>query len=73
MPVVRTYRPDQRPDVEIWVDGQWCKGELRQWSVDGDKRWSAQVNWRRTTGETYIDTFPADHIRLDETPARRAT
>jgi hypothetical protein len=22
MPVVRTYRPDERPDVEILVDGQ---------------------------------------------------
>ena len=30
MPVVRTHRPDQRPDIEILVDGQWCKDELRQ-------------------------------------------
>ena len=66
MPVVRTYRPDERPDVEILVDGQWCKGELRQWSVDAEQRWSAQVTWRREVGHTYIDTFPADRIRLDE-------
>ncbi len=66
MPVVRTYRPDERPDVEILIDGQWCRGELRQWSV-ADELWSAQVNWRRDVGETFIDTFPADRIRLDET------
>jgi hypothetical protein len=66
MPVVRTYRPDQRPDVEILVGGRWCKGELRQWSVDAEKQWSAQVSWRREVGHTYIDTFPAELIRLDE-------
>ena len=67
MPVVRTYRPDERPDVEVLIDGHWCKSELRQWSVDAEKRWSAQVNWRRQAGETFIDTFPAARIRPDET------
>lgn len=67
MPVVRTYRPDQRPDVEILVDGRWCKGELRQWSVDSQQQWSAQVSWRRRAGQTRIDTFPAEVVRLDET------
>ncbi len=52
------FRPDQRPDVEILVDGVWCQGELCQWSVDGDDNWSAQMNWRREVGHTYIDTFP---------------
>ena len=69
MPALRTYRPDERPDVEVLVDGQWCKGELRQWSND-DSNWSAQVQWRRTAGETFIDTFPADRIRPDETSYR---
>lgn len=68
MPVVRTYRPHERPDVEILIDGQWCKGELRQWSVDADENWSGQVNWRREVGQTYIDTFPADRIRQDTEP-----
>lgn len=73
MPVVRTYRPDERPDVEIPIDGQWCKGELRQWSVDGADNWSAQVNWRREVGHTYIDTFPANKIRPDETTGHPRT
>lgn len=67
MPVVRTYRADERPDVEILVDGQWCKGELRQWSVDGSDNWSAQVTWRRQLGQTYIDTIPENRIRPDKT------
>ena len=66
MPVVRTYRPDQRPDIEVLIDGHWCKGELRQWSKDADGQWSAQVSWRRKAGKTFIDTFPAEDIRLDE-------
>ena len=70
MPVVRTYRPHERPDIEVLIDGHWCKGELRQWSQDGDGQWSAQVNWRRMAGETFIDKFPADRIRLDETGLR---
>ena len=72
MTVVRTYRPDERPDIEVLIGGQWCKGELRQWSQGADGQWSAQVNWRRRAGETFIDTFPADRIRPDEIldPAR---
>ena len=65
MPVVRTYRPDERPDIEVLIDGHWCEGELRQWSQDGDGQWSAQVNWRRESGVTYIDTFAADRVRPD--------
>jgi hypothetical protein len=71
MPVVRTYRPHERPDVEILIDDQWYKGELRQWSVDAEDNWSAQVNWRREAGQTYIDTFSADAIRHDGTEPPR--
>lgn len=72
MAVVRTYRPDERPDVEILIDGNWCKGELRQWTVDRERNWAARANWRREVGRTYIDTFPADRIRPDES-ARSAS
>ena len=64
MPAVRTYRPDERPDIEVRVEGHWCKGELRQWSQGADGQWSAQANWRRVAGETYIDTFPVERIRI---------
>lgn len=70
MPAVRTYRPDERPDVEVLVNGQWYQGELRQWSADAKGSWSAQVNWRRKGGETFIDTIPAERIRPDESVHR---
>lgn len=70
MPVVRTFRPHERPDVEVLIGGRWFKGELRQWSVDAEKRWSAQVTWHREAGYTFIDSFPADRIRPDETDPR---
>jgi hypothetical protein len=28
---IHTYPNDQRPDVEVLVDGAWYPGELRQW------------------------------------------
>ena len=62
MPVVRTYRPDQRPDIEVLVDGHWYEGELRQWSKDDEGQWSAQVNWRRAAGDTLIDTFSTAQV-----------
>ena len=27
-----TYRPDERPDLEVLVNMQWCPGELRAWT-----------------------------------------
>ena len=54
MPVVRTHRPDQRPDIEILVDGQWCKGEPRQLRANGNNNGSAQVNWHRRIRVTRI-------------------
>ncbi len=59
------FRPDE-PDVEILMDGAWCQGELRQWSVN-DKLWSAQVNWRRGRAHLHRHVFPADRIRHEET------
>ena len=32
----RVYRPDERPDVEVLVDGVWCDGELRLWTQRED-------------------------------------
>ena len=66
MPVVRTFRPHERPDVEVLIDGQWFKGEPRQWSVDAEKHWSAQVTWHRGVGETFISTVPAEQVRPDQ-------
>ncbi len=48
------------------MDGHWCRGELRDWQQRGDGSWWANVEWMSHSGETYIDTFPADRVRPDE-------
>ena len=35
---IHTYPIDQRPDVEVLVDGTWYPGELRQWIEDDGHR-----------------------------------
>lgn len=56
------YRPDERPDIEVEVDGTWHPGELRGW-WDRDGRRLVNVSWRPQAGITYIDTVPADRVR----------
>ena len=42
----RVYRPDERPDIEVLVDGVWCDGELRMWTLREDGSWQGNVQWR---------------------------
>jgi hypothetical protein len=70
-PVVRTYRPDERPDVEVLVTASGVvvssgRGVLTP-SANGRVRWRGDAQ----AGSTFINTFPADRIRPDENvPAR---
>jgi len=58
------YKPHERPDVEVLVDGVWFPGELRMWTQRDDGTWSADVRWSEGTGaSSRLDTFPADQIR----------
>lgn len=66
------YRPNERPDVEVHVDGVWHPGELRDWLHREDGTWWANGQWRRRPGETYIDTVPADHVRPSRLTTRMA-
>jgi len=46
---MRIYRADERPDVEVLVDGTWWPGELRgTWTRDGQP--VANVSWRTGPG-----------------------
>jgi hypothetical protein len=65
---IHTYPIDQRPDVEVLVDGAWYPGELRQW-IDTDGHRTCDVAWRRVLTETRIDMFPAERVRQTSTPA----
>lgn len=56
------YRPDERPDVEVEVDGSWYPGELRGW-WDHDSGRLMNVQWRATAGMTRIETVPAERVR----------
>jgi hypothetical protein len=51
------YLPHEWPDVEVSVDGVWCKGELRMWIQREDGSWWGQVQWRGEPGMTFLDTF----------------
>ena len=42
----RVYRPDERPDIEVLVDGVWCEGELRMRTQREDGTWQPDVQWR---------------------------
>jgi hypothetical protein len=42
----RVFKPDDRPDVEVLVDGAWCDGELRMWTQREDGSWWGNVAWR---------------------------
>ncbi|CUR54588.1 hypothetical protein NOCA2190045 [metagenome] len=59
-PVV--YRPAERPEVEVLVDGRWHYGQLRMWTRH-DSGWRAQVTWTRDTAENRIDSFPSERVR----------
>ena len=61
----RVYLPDERPDIEVLVDGLWCEGELRMWTQREDGSWHGDVQWRPDGEPTRrLDTFAADSIRL---------
>jgi hypothetical protein len=69
------YGPGDRPDVEVQADGTWWSGELRGW-WDRDGVRLMNVQWHTGTGETHLDTVPADRVRrvdleADPTPASR--
>ncbi|MGD9960167.1 hypothetical protein [Nocardioides sp.] len=59
----KVYRPHERPEVEVRVDGKWHYGELRMWTRDAAGGWSAQVTWSRGVAQNLIDTFAADDVR----------
>ena len=62
----KVYRPDERPDVEVLVDGTWCPGELRAWTQHDDATWTAEVRYQPVgSNSRTIGTFTAEEIRGD--------
>jgi hypothetical protein len=60
----RVFKPDDRPDVEVLVDGAWCDGELRMWTQREDGSWWGNVAWRPPGEHTRrLGTFLAEQIR----------
>ena len=59
---MHVYRPAERPDVEVKVNGMWWPAELRGWwEKDGVRLMNVQ--WRTAPGEVRLDTVPADRVR----------
>jgi len=59
---MRTYKPHERPDIEVLVNGIWYPGQLRaSWRRHGRKFHS--VSWTERPGMTRLDTVPAARVR----------
>jgi hypothetical protein len=65
----QVYRVADRPDAEVFVDGQWLPAELRKRTHQADG-WHYNASWHRD-GHTYLDTFPATSVRIFKPPAPR--
>jgi hypothetical protein len=62
----RIYQPNERPDVEVLVEGDWQEGQLRSWSLAPDGAWWANVQHRAGPGKgTHLGTFHQDDVRED--------
>ncbi len=61
----RVYRPDERPDVLVTVEGVEYPAELPMWQQREDGSWWANVNGS-LDGQRYVGTFSAAVVRLDE-------
>jgi len=57
------YPIEDRPDVEVLVDGTWCPGEARMRTQRADGL-HYNVSWHRDS-QTYLDTFHERDVRLD--------
>lgn len=58
MPEARLYRPDERPDVEVLVDGTWWPGELHAWWPHEDGSWEATCSWRTGPAQQFRGRVP---------------
>jgi hypothetical protein len=64
VPEFHVDEPLEAPDVEVEVDGQWWPFEARMRTTHNDGQLTYSVQYHRD-GSTYLDTFPADRVRLD--------
>src|SRR3954452_7164210 len=61
--IMKVYKPHERPEVEVLVDGTWYRGELRgTWRRGGVD--VCNVSWRERPGMIRLDTVAAERVRL---------
>lgn len=58
----RIYPADERPSVEVLVDGEWVRGELREW-FPTDLGWHGNIQYSTGVSPAHIGTFSGEHIR----------
>lgn len=72
----RVYPPDERPDIEVLVNGQWLVGELRVWTQQEDGSWWGDVRYRLRGPTRHLGSFPAaqvcEHLPTPGAPQARA-
>lgn len=66
----RDFPPNERPDVEILVDGTWYAGELHAWALR-DGIWWGHVTYRTGPSQQHRATVPHDRIREAPDPPPR--
>jgi len=72
MPTYHVPKPGERPDVEVFVEGDWRPGELRMWTRDDHGAWVAQVQYQPAgTHSRVIGAFPDEDVREDPTDRSR--
>jgi hypothetical protein len=58
------YPRDQRPEVEVLVDGIWWPGKLRAWSRPANfGPWWGNVTYRSDQGRERVATVHMDRLR----------
>lgn len=62
MPKPYVFRPDDRPECEVLVDGTWFPGEVRMWT-ETPTGWVAEVGFNTGPAQNRIDSFPFEDVR----------
>ena len=56
------FHGQERPEVQVEREGEWCDGELRAW-FQTDDGWEAMVEYNVGRGVAYLERVVSDRVR----------